>query len=145
MIHLLGRGIIIQQQHILLSHKQGRDYAYLPGGHIELWESAAGAIIREIDEEFGGKAVMDDYVTTIENSYRSRDRERHDLSIVFAGRLLDVTYPDPPKPLEPNLRFTWHAIDRLEEAHVMPPPMTDVIRRFVTGEPVPPFISHIQT
>ncbi len=141
-IHLIARGIIIQHGHILLCHKKGMDYVFLPGGHIEPFESAAQAIVREMTEEFGGEAVIDRFVTTIENSYLEDSKDHHEICIIMAGRLSNVCYPESPVSLEPRLEFPWHPVAQLESANLMPPPLVDVVMAFASDRPPKPFISH---
>ena len=62
-IHVLSRGVIVDQGHILLAYdprphpfhyyELNRHFYDLPGGHIEFQESAENALIREIKEETG--------------------------------------------------------------------------------------------
>jgi ADP-ribose pyrophosphatase YjhB (NUDIX family) len=142
-IHLIARGIIIQQEHVLLCHKKGMDYVFLPGGHIEPLESAAEAVAREMHEEFGGEAIMERFVTAIENAYREDGKRHHELCIVMAGRLDNVSCPESPVSQEPKLEFPWHPVAQLWSVSLMPPPLVEVVMSCARGEEPSPFISHM--
>ncbi len=70
-IHVLSRGVIVDQGHILLAYdprpqpyhyyELNRHFYYLPGGHIDFQESAENALIREIKEETGLDATIEQF------------------------------------------------------------------------------------
>ena len=57
-IHVLSRGVIIDQDHILLCKTLDLPISiyFLPGGHVEHGESVETSLLRELMEETGHKA-----------------------------------------------------------------------------------------
>jgi 8-oxo-dGTP pyrophosphatase MutT (NUDIX family) len=51
--HHIVRGVLIEDNKVLLAQSKGNNNTFLPGGHIELGESAKVALEREIEEELG--------------------------------------------------------------------------------------------
>ncbi|MHB1395098.1 MAG: NUDIX domain-containing protein [Clostridia bacterium] len=56
--HMIVRAVIISDYHILLAHQKGADNTFLPGGHIEIGESAVAALKREVREELDLEILM---------------------------------------------------------------------------------------
>ena len=53
----ITRAIILSNDCLLLCKQKQGNYTFLPGGHIELGESATQALKREINEEIGVKTL----------------------------------------------------------------------------------------
>ena len=67
--HYLTRAIIHIKNQLLLARELGANYTFLPGGHIELGESAKSALAREIMEELGIKISVGDHQTTVKHAF----------------------------------------------------------------------------
>jgi 8-oxo-dGTP diphosphatase len=140
-IHILARIVLIDNNHVLLCEKIGNDRSLLPGGHVELDESAASAIRRELQEEFAGKVEITGYICTIEHHYSQSSKMRHEYTLLFDGRLLNYSFPDNPPSLESRLRFFWRPLDMLDEAVLLPLPLREIIPGFAAGEHVKSWFS----
>lgn len=128
-IHVLGRLILPSQGMVLLSRKVGREYTYLPGGHVEHGEGVQRALRRELMEEFGGKVEIGRFVAALEHAYRRADGTlRHEVNLVFLGQLLTHNASQPPQPVESRLTFFWHPIERLGEVNLCPAPLVEIIQ-----------------
>ena len=130
---LIARILIIQENQILLTHEIGTPYTFLPGGHIEYNEPAKQTILREMREEFKGEGQVKEFIGAIEHSYNHRGEPQHEVTLLFEGRLLNITYPRTPNSLESHLEFLWKPLDRLAEANILPRPLMDLIPKYCAG------------
>ena len=134
-IELLGRLLYIQENHILLAKATNESHTFLPGGHVEFNEGAIKAIIREIDEELGDKALVEEFICAIEHSYLEDGAVHNEIALVFSGSMKNSRFPQNPVSREEQLEFFWHPIDRLNEANLLPEPLRDVIYRQARAKP----------
>jgi ADP-ribose pyrophosphatase YjhB (NUDIX family) len=113
-----------EEDRILLveHHKAGRSYRLLPGGGVEVGETLADAVGREVLEETGYRAEVGRLVIVCE---AIEPQGRHLLELVFAarcaggslavgadGRLVDAA---------------WHPVDSLTGLDIRPDIGTDVL------------------
>ena len=127
-IHVLGRLVLPANGHILLARKRGRDYAYLPGGHVEHGEGVRQALRREIQEEIGGEVEVGRFVAALEHSYEKEGQlARHEVNFVFLGRLLGYNLIRTPQSIEPKLEFFWHPVDKLKAVNLQPSPLLHML------------------
>ena len=73
--HFLARGIILEKGKVLLAHQKGAENTFLPGGHIEIGEKVELALVREIKEEIGGKAIIKQFIGAVECSWVENNLE----------------------------------------------------------------------
>lgn len=126
-IETIARALFVDQGHVLLTRKIGRDYTFLPGGHVEFGEQAKTAIARELHEEFRGKAEIGPFVGTIEHSFTRKSKFHHEYNLLFLSKLLNYNYPQVPQSRESNLEFLWQPIAKLERANLLPAPLVALI------------------
>ncbi len=136
---VIARLIIIQQGHVLLSHKIGANNTYLTGGHIERDETAHQALAREFGEECGCEIEVGDFVGVVEHAYtkEAKQKRHHEYNLVFTGKLPDSPFPQPPQSKEPDLEFLWQPLDRLDEANLLPQPMREIVQKCAAGNSRP--------
>jgi len=59
--HLIARAVILNGDSVLLARQKGMSNTFLPGGHINIGESAVTALKREIYEELGLELDVEGY------------------------------------------------------------------------------------
>lgn len=133
-IHVLSRGVIIDQDHILLAYDPrphpdhyyefNATFYYLPGGHIEFKESAHTALIREIKEETGFEARIEKFLGIIENTWSFPGDElcchTHEMNFIFKLNVSDLKSGDAIVQKEEHVAFKWIAMNALKEVDLRP-------------------------
>lgn len=99
-IELIARAVIVERSHILLCRNVKHGYYFLPGGHVEFYESAGAALSRELLEECGMDAETGRLLVTTEHLFTrppllakpgskgkkaagSKPRACHEINLVF--------------------------------------------------------------
>lgn len=130
-IEVIARAVIVDGEHVFLCRKVDRSITYLPGGHVERDEDARTSLLREFKEEFGGKGKIGDYLGTVEHAYtKPSGKASHEINLVFAARLHNVSYPQVPQVLEPDLTFRWRPLATLHTVTLEPAPLQEIIRMY---------------
>lgn len=80
---VIARGLLIMHGRVLLCRNLGKNYFYLPGGHVEFGEPAAAALEREFLEETGRVVRAGACVLVSEHAFTQGKRPRHELNLVF--------------------------------------------------------------
>lgn len=133
--------LIWAEGHILIHRTVGDTYWSLPGGRIELHESGAEALAREIEEELGCTATIGRLRFTIENFFELDGRRAHEIGFYFDATL------SRPLPFHESrtvhrvadgsaeLEFRWALPTRavLDAFELKPSPLRDLIAAPDTG------------
>ncbi len=114
-IEFIARGLWLHGSRVLLCRNLDKGYLYLPGGHVEFGESAAGALEREFLEECGVRVTAGPLALVTEAVFDTRKRRHHELNLVFhveppaAGRKREGASDEPPavRSLEAGIGFEW--------------------------------------
>lgn len=117
-------GICIEDGHVLLNRlKDDPSFWFLPGGRVEMMETAEAALRREIKEELGldGTLAIKRLLWINENFWTSSQGERyHEIGFYYQIAFGDShPYADKSKPFRGrettvNLTFQWMPLERLE-------------------------------
>jgi ADP-ribose pyrophosphatase YjhB (NUDIX family) len=120
---LLVRALIIRDRKILVCQTAGRDYFFLPGGHVEFGETMQVALRREIREEIDAKITACSYIGSVENIFEQDSGKKHEVSFVFH---VDIDVKDVISK-EEHLSFYWATFEQFLTLKVLPPAMKDAI------------------
>ena len=119
-IEVITRGVCIVEDCVLLCHGRGHDNTYLPGGHIEVGESAASALAREIKEELGVAASTGRFLGAVENQFKQKGRPVHEINLLFRLEIPGLK-PGAEIPVaEAWLDFRWAPLESLADANLQP-------------------------
>lgn len=124
-IHLLVRALILKDNQILLAKGVGSKFTFLPGGHIEVGESAKKSLKRELQEEMGAEVKVGKYLGVLEHSFSLANRFQHEINHIFLVEL--VNNEQKIKSKENHLHFFWVNIDELEKNNLEPSPLKKII------------------
>jgi len=127
-IHVLVRGIILSQGHILLARSNGASNTFLPGGHVELREGLKDALAREIAEELGLVVQVGRYLGVVEHTWGAGQAIQHEINHVFSAALPGVSAAQPILSLERHLEFFWVPIADVAGHALQPSPLIGLIQ-----------------
>ena len=119
-IEFIVRGVCVKHGKILLCQNKGKNYSYLPGGHIEHRERAVDALLREIREELGRAARAGNFLGCAEFCFRQKKRRVAEINLVFELLLPRLSVRKDPVAKENHLRFFWHPLDTLADSNLQP-------------------------
>lgn len=77
---IIARGVLARGSAILVCRNLAKGYTYLPGGHVELGETAAEALAREFEEETGLAVEVGDCEAVAEVLF---GQGGHEINVVF--------------------------------------------------------------
>jgi 8-oxo-dGTP pyrophosphatase MutT (NUDIX family) len=144
-IHVLSRGVIIDQDHILLAYdprpnpyhyyELNTPFYYLPGGHVDFQESASNALIREIKEETGWEADIKRFLGIIEHAWNFPGDEvcchTHEINLIYKLRMTDLKFGDKVPQKESHVAFKWVPMDSLQEIDLRPLPLKQALSEWL--------------
>ncbi len=138
-IHNIARGVCRRDDSVLLAWHKKQQYYFLPGGHVEVGESSAAALVREIMEELGLAVTCGDFLLLFEHAWKNGEELQHELTSVF-----DMELVDADAELESrvdHLEFRWVPVAEITTVKFLPGELRDPVVYAVTGKSVPHFIS----
>lgn len=119
--------VIVHNEHILAMRDGRSPYYYLPGGRVQLQETAETAVLRELKEELGIDAAVTRALWLNQGFFREEvsGDTYHEICVYF---LVDVTATDLLQRGErftcrdggKELQFEWLSFERLKSAYFYP-------------------------
>ena len=131
-LNVRAAGIIIHNGKVLVHRNINETYYALVGGRVEAGESSADTVIREISEELGKKVEVIGYVATVENFFKFRNGNYHE--ILFVHRVEFVNEED--KMIEETinniegrkeLQYEWLDLESVGKYEIRPEVMKKVL------------------
>ena len=124
-IESIARCVIVRDNAVLLCGAviEGKAaYWYLPGGHIEVGETARDAVAREMVEEAGIDVSVGQCVLVSENHFSQLKAKtgtlvrRHEYTFVFMAEAPTAQIVSQ----EPDIRFAWVDLDQIRATELRP-------------------------
>lgn len=116
-------GVAYHADRVLLQTAERLDFWFLPGGRVEMLESATDALARELDEELHVQPRIGRLLWLVENFFTLEGRRYHELGLYFAIGL-PPSVPtegefDASDPCE-HLIMRWVPLEQIEQFPVQP-------------------------
>lgn len=129
---IIVRGLVMNRGQILVCKSEGRDYFFLPGGHVEFGENMRKALLREFKEELGIKPLKTRFIGNVENIFRQRGKVNHEINFVFLCEIEEEE--DKITPREKHLIFRWFLPHDLIEEKFVPPALRNAILKWLSDK-----------
>lgn len=113
---IIARAVVRRGDQLLLARQRNKSWSFLPGGHVEPGESVEAALVRELAEELGSDATVNDFVGAVEHGYTEDGTTHHEINFVFEVALDSAE----PTSQEDHLEFRWLPLDQLDGTDVRP-------------------------
>jgi len=84
-IHLIVRAFLTNDEEVVLCRVKGKEWFFLPGGHIENGESVKAALVRELCEEIGEDSYkVSSFLGACENIFSLGENiSQQEINLVF--------------------------------------------------------------
>ena len=118
--------IFIWRSSVLLHRLEDDSFWALPGGRVEPGENAAETVVREMREELERDAVCGPLTYVVENFYKDRGRQNHEIGFYFqasfasGSKLLDATQSHIGFEGNQRLEFKWFQVASLCNVDLRP-------------------------
>ena len=134
-LNVRAAGVMIHNGKILVHRNVNSDHYALIGGRVEIGESSANTIKREIKEELGKDIEITGYISTIENFFELKDLKYHEIMFVYKAEFCDEedkkiehAMENVEEGGERDIHYEWIDINDLEKCHLKPQKIIDVIK-----------------
>lgn len=128
-IHVLTRGVLIDNEHILLCRTVGLEtnFYFLPGGHIERNESAVEALSRELLEETGKAIVVTRFLGCLEYRFKPKRPlcHHHEYNIIFEIQCSELQSAIQPTQCEAHVELHFIPLSKLNAIPLHPPSLAN--------------------
>ena len=131
--NLIARALILNSQQVLLAHQKGANNTFLPGGHIQIGESAATALKREINEELGLSSELEGFLGYVENVWKDGEIENFEINLIFNASISNLDFNSPLISYEEHLEFFWSSVGDLKRNNLLPFPLQKLIKNYLSG------------
>ena len=124
--HYRVGAVVIRDRHVLLMKAGSEDFWFVPGGRIEMGETAERALEREVREELGVAGQVGRLLWTNENFFRMKETLMHEVGLYFEVSLAKDAHRDLTARITgsegdgASFECAWHPLDSLRRIQVVP-------------------------
>ncbi len=131
-IHVLSRGVIIDQDNILLCKTLDLpiSFYFLPGGHVEHGESVETSLLRELMEETGAIVQIKRFLGCLEYSFEpghSSICHNHEYNFIFEAESESLKSNHKIPQLENHIELIWVPLHQLSEIDFRAEPLRELV------------------
>ena len=130
----------MSEDYILLAKtktKSGKEFYFLPGGHIEHLESIKETSIRELKEEIGVNRENVNNVELIgvfENSWSDGGDPYHEINFISKCDIYGISHKEKVISQESHLSFEWHDLKSINDVELLPMAFKSLIPKFLKNK-----------
>jgi ADP-ribose pyrophosphatase YjhB (NUDIX family) len=130
-------------ERVLIHRAPAEPFWTLPGGRVELMESAADALKREMQEELSVEITIERLLWVVENFFEYNSRHWHEITFYFlftsspACPLYALHEPFAGYEEGSELIYLWHDLATISQVNLLP----SFLRTSLTS--LPPSVEHI--
>ena len=132
-LNVRAAGVMIHNGKILVHRNVNSDHYALIGGRVEIGESSANTIKREIKEELGKDIEITGYISTIENFFEMKGSKYYEIMFVHKIEFTNeedkkIEYIMKNVEGKDYLQYEWIDLDKIEEYPLLPKAIKDVLK-----------------
>ena len=132
-LNVRAAGVMIHNGKILVHRNVNSDHYALIGGRVEIGESSANTIKREIKEELGKDIEITGYISTIENFFEMKGSKYHEIMFVHKIGFINeedrkIEYTMKNIEGKDYLQYEWIELDRIDEYPLLLRAVKDVLK-----------------
>jgi ADP-ribose pyrophosphatase YjhB (NUDIX family) len=132
--HLRARAVIYSNGKFLAVRNKDHSHSFLPGGHVEIGESATVALEREMLEECGRKIEIKGYLGAIESAWEKNDSREWEITHFFQAEIPDLETNPNVVPFEDGFDVIWITPEEFEEMNFLPMPLRELLIAWANGD-----------
>lgn len=130
---LIVRGVCLCNGMLLLCRNRKVGNVYLPGGHIELGESADAALKRELMEELAVEGIVTQFLGVAESRFVQAGDEVFELNLVFAVHIDCGSVCTLPQSAEAHIEFFWCPFAEVPVSGMLPTSLATRLQGWLDG------------
>lgn len=132
-LNVRSAGVMIHNGKILTHRNVNSDHYALIGGRVEIGESSAETIKREIKEELGKDIEIIGYISTIENFFELEGSKYHEIMFVYKIEFINeedkkIEYTIKNIEGKDYLQYEWIELDRIDGYPLLPKAVKDILK-----------------
>ena len=132
-LNVRAAGVMIHNGKILVHRNVNSDHYALIGGRVEIGESSANTIKREIKEELGKDIEITGYISTIENFFEMKGSKYHEIMFVHKIGFINeedrkIEYTMKNIEGKDYLQYEWIELDKIDEYPLLPRAVKHVLK-----------------